>query len=116
MTTSRHKPQDAQRHALPRVVYVSSANTRSYADLLPSNKGRSSIVHSLIEALDLLRDDGIEEDQDDNVLHGRNAIEQDVTNAEMPINLARVVQPIPATRSDLSRFHDRHYVRTCSLK
>ena len=115
MTTSRHEPQDAQRHALPRVVYVSSADTRSYADLLPSNRGRSSIVHSLIEALDLLQDYVIE-DQDDVVPHSRIPLEQNGTRTEMPINLARVVQPIPATRSDLSRFHDRHYVRICSLK
>lgn len=93
----------------PRVVYITSSEQRSYADLLPSNKGRSSIVHSLIEALDLLN-----YDEDDERL---SSPEDDAEKEEhVPkLNRARVLEPVPATRADLCRFHDKAYVSSYSF-
>lgn len=88
----------------PRVVYITSPEQRSYADLLPSNQGRSSIVHSLIEALDLL--DYAENDECTSSPEDGAEKEEHVPK----LNRARVLEPFPATRADLCRFHDKAYV------
>lgn len=91
----------------PCVIYISSAQGRSHADLLPSNRGRSSIVHSLIESLDLLDYDISNGDND------CNPDSQETPGREdRSINRARAIEPIPARRNDLTRFHDRDYVWT----
>ena len=93
-------PEDHDSILSPRVVYATSSETRLYADLLPSNKGRSSIVHSLIESLDLLAEDPSSDVEDG---------EQEQLSTQ-PSNKARVVEVVPATRNDLCRFHDKAYV------
>lgn len=115
-TTDTHESENGQNlPAAPsrRVVYISSAEGRSYADLLPSNIGRSSIVHSLIEALDLLQEENVEEDDGDDVdekLQGASEIHTEDAPSAANIIRARVLEPLPATRSDLCRFHDKAYV------
>jgi len=83
-------------HALPpRVVYVSSPEARSITDRLPSNIGRSSIVHSLIESLELLT-----ESETDRNAQGNDAVR------------ARVALPLIATCQDLLRYHSPEYIDT----
>lgn len=64
-------------------------------DQLPSNKGRSTAVHNLVESFGLLSSKG-----------GRLA----KTHEENHVNLARVVRTQPASREDLVQFHDPEYV------
>jgi acetoin utilization deacetylase AcuC-like enzyme len=70
---------------MKRVAYVSSANLREAADQLPSNIGRSSLVHSLIDSLDLISEDPEK-------------------------GKAWLVDALPATKKDLTRFHASDYV------
>ena len=82
-----------------RVVYVSSEASRAAADLLPSNIGRSSLVHSLIDAFDLLQTDPNEQSEDT------------VPSEDVPKSTkARVLAPVSATKRDLTRFHDEELV------
>ncbi|PCH45034.1 histone deacetylase 8 [Wolfiporia cocos MD-104 SS10] len=71
-----------------RVVYVVSNELVKYASLLPSNRNRSLIVHSLVKAFGLLGDL-----QDD----GQGAC-------------VRVIRPYPAGARDLTAYHSRDYV------
>ena len=73
------------------VAYIHSSALIQAADDLPSNLGRASLVHDLIEALNLL-DTG--DGGSESALGAR----------------ARVVQSKTATRLDLERFHDPGYL------
>jgi hypothetical protein len=95
----------------PRVCYISSEEARSCADLLPSNRGRSSVVHSLIEALDLLDDEDLEDSDGDQSDH----LSESESTSRSALNRARAVAPVLATRNDLCRFHDKAYVRQLLL-
>lgn len=102
MNDSQDAEEDYARTAAcrtPRVVYVTSENTRTYANLLPSNRGRSSIVHSLIDSLGLLESES-DADEEKN---------EDVSRPE-DLSRARVIEPLQMSRSDLCRFHDKEYV------
>ncbi|KAK9897537.1 Arginase/deacetylase [Cystobasidium minutum MCA 4210] len=108
----------------PRVVYVTSAETRSYADLLPSNRGRSSLVHSLIESLELLEEqdaaesssDESEDSNPDGDVHAPAGKEGKEKQDDSPVHSipsshkARVLEVASATRNDLCRFHDKIYI------
>lgn len=80
-----------------RVAYIHSEELTEAADALPSNVGRAGLVHRLVAALDLLEDD--EEDEE----------------PRLGGNRARVVEPLPATREQLTKFHDERYVGECML-
>lgn len=108
LTDAASEAQPVSQQRPPRVVYVSSAQGRSYADRLPSNIGRSSIVHALIQSLDLVEDDTTNDNDDDESI---STSQSTLGKEDKPSNRARAVEPIPAGRSDLSRFHDRDYVR-----
>jgi hypothetical protein len=64
-----------------RVAYVSSPSLLAAADKLPSNEGRPSLVHGLVDALGLLDE-------------GR----------------AELIHSARATRDDLVKYHDAQYV------
>ncbi|GAA5833245.1 hypothetical protein JCM9279_001466 [Rhodotorula babjevae] len=70
-----------------RVSYVHSDALIRAADQLPSNVGRASLVHALITGLDLVDSPG-----------------------PPGLHRARTVQPQPASRADLLRFHDPRYI------
>lgn len=74
-----------------RVSYIHSGSLIRAADRLPSNEGRASIVHNLTHHLDLL--------------HHNNGRPNDDHLAR-----ATVVESIPATREELTRFHDPAFV------
>ena len=84
----------------PRVVYISSPALRNAADRLPSNIGRSCLVHSLIDSLDLLT-----QASDDN----------EGVKPPLPVRKcsarATVIEPEPAKRKELLTFHDGQFVR-----
>lgn len=77
-----------------RVSYVTSGEARRAADSLPTNKGRASLVHSLIHSLDLLDD--------------RACDSTASTEASPP--KAKLVAPAEASREDLLRFHSKDFV------
>lgn len=91
-----------------RVAYIWSEELQHVADQLPSNIGRSTVVHDLIKSLDLLDIVG-----DDNQCHvseyGYGAKEN-----HGPIGRrARVVEPDVerfGRREHLERYHDKKYV------
>lgn len=96
-----------------RVAYITSPEAREAADRLPSNTGRSSLVHALIECMDLLE----QEDQDEDHGYGSNfahdlSLDQDdsLRDYTTSMNRARIVHPIPATRADICKFHDKAMV------
>lgn len=81
------------------MAYVSSPALRNAADRLPSNIGRSSLVHSLIDSLDLFT-----QASDDNegvnpllLVRGRPA-------------RATLIEPEPVTREELLTFHDGQFI------
>ena len=80
---------------MPRVAYIHSPQLQAVADHLPANLGRSSIVHSLVRALDLLTDEPEPEASES----GR----------------AIVVPPEEelGSRDSLRRYHDQAYVGSC---
>lgn len=80
-----------------RVAYISSAPLRAAADRLPSNPGRSSAVHSLIESLGLLHD-------------AQAAAHGDINSETFDLNKARAIEAVPAVVKDLTRYHDAAYV------
>lgn len=79
----------AQFSPVPRCVYARPVATRAI-DRLPSNLGRSSAVHALIESFDLLTRSSHQPDHDQ--------------------NRARVIRTELASRSELEAFHDPEYV------
>lgn len=82
-----------------RVAYISSPSLRSAADRLPSNRGRSSAVHALIESLKLLHD-----------AQANHSHHDGEASCPPELNRARLVEAIPATKKELTRYHDRDYV------
>ena len=83
----------ASRYMARRVSYIHSQALIDATDALPSNIGRARPTHELISAFDLLELDDEAED-----------------GAEIQGARARVVEPIPATREQLTRFHDERFV------
>lgn len=81
-----------------RVAYVHSDELVRASSLLPSNKGRSSLVHTLHSSLALVAT-GHDDHDDDDAVHRSKA---------------RIVPPVEATRSDLLRFHDPRYIGSSS--
>lgn len=78
-----------------KVSYVHSKALLAAADRLPSNLGRASLVHSLIDALELLQSD---DEIDAEGIERRSG------------NRARVIESVPATREDLLKFHEKKFV------
>ncbi|KAF8634841.1 hypothetical protein AX17_004091 [Amanita inopinata Kibby_2008] len=68
------------------IAYVVSSELVKTASLLPSNKKRSLLVHSLIKSLGLLSTN----------VAGRRRLE--------------IIKPQPATLKDLAQYHDRDYL------
>ncbi|KAJ9474824.1 putative histone deacetylase HOS2 (putative) [Pseudozyma hubeiensis] len=106
----------------PRVAYVASGELIEYADLLPSNKGRSSLVHSLAYHLDLLDLGGLDEDdrgvgtssERDRLLR---AVAADVSidaAADMHRRRATVYPPQAATHQQLTSYHEDSFVKQLS--
>ena len=102
----------------PRVAYILSEELIKYADLLPSNKGRSSVVHSLAYHLDLLNLDTLD-DQDKGVgtstkVKLLRAVGAD-TSLEEHLNAERrratVYPPKPATHQQLTSYHQESFVK-----
>ncbi|WVW84091.1 hypothetical protein I302_106120 [Kwoniella bestiolae CBS 10118] len=79
-----------------RVGYIWSQELQDVSDDLPSNIGRSSMVHALIKALDLLDD----ETEDGDVNNGEDR------------NKARIVPPDEelGTEQCLLKYHDQSYI------
>jgi hypothetical protein len=69
------------------------------------------VVHSLIEALDLLDDEDLEDSDGDQSDH----LSESESTSRSALNRARAVAPVLATRNDLCRFHDKAYVRQLLL-
>ncbi|KAG8885744.1 hypothetical protein FRB98_001656 [Tulasnella sp. 332] len=70
-----------------KVLYVVSEELAKISSLLPSNRGRSALVHSLASAFGIFKDDE--------------------STWKYPI---RVTKPIPATRAELLAYHDKEYL------
>lgn len=86
-----------------RVAYIHQDNLQLSADALPSNIGRSSLVHSLIKSLNLL--ELVDDDED---IDTSELLEDIKECSQLP--RARVVESEPASRSQLSAFHDTSYL------
>lgn len=63
------------------------ARCTQVSSLLPSNRGRSALVHSLVSYLGLLR--------------------RDNSDYRLPL---RVISPVPATAADLLSYHEKEYI------
>lgn len=88
-----------------RVAYIHQENLKTSADALPSNIGRSSLVHSLIKSLNLLETDDEEDEEDEEKVDALKAVKEVLKQAR-----ARVVESKPADRAQLSAFHDNSYL------
>jgi len=77
--------------ATRRVSYVHSPELQKVGDALPSNLGRSTLVHSLISSYGLI-DDG-----------------QDTSDGQGGAR-AKIVEPIEATRQEFLSFHDEDFI------
>ena len=86
----------------PRVAYISSPALRDAADRLPSNIGRSSLVHYLIDSLDLLEVSQALDDEEG---------EMQLRPVRESSARAVVIEPEQATRKELLTFHDGQFVR-----
>ncbi|KAG8993004.1 hypothetical protein FRB94_011149 [Tulasnella sp. JGI-2019a] len=69
------------------VLYVVSEELAKVSSLLPSNRGRSALVHSLVSAFGLLQTGG--------------------SGWKYPLS---VVRPTPATKAELLAYHDKEYL------
>ena len=81
-----------------RVAYVSSKALLVAADRLPSNLGRASLVHQLINSFNLISltpNEDAEEDQAEQSSHNNHLIH---------------VNSTPATREELLEYHDEEFV------
>jgi len=95
-----------------RVAYIWSEELQIAADQLPSNLERSTVVHTLITALDLLQVEG----QDRSSTHDNTQEDQagtvadDGSSGHLP--RAKVVRPDARLGSEenLKRYHDAKYV------
>lgn len=104
----------------PRVAYVVSGDLVRYADLLPSNKGRSSLVHSLAYHLDLLDLSGLDEDdkgvgtsrsEKSKLLASLLVDSAHVSSAGEDRNRARVYLPHAASHQQLTSYHEASFVQ-----
>ncbi|KAI0249263.1 histone deacetylase 8 [Lactifluus subvellereus] len=71
-----------------RVTYVASEKLAKTSSLLPSNRNRSTFVHALVTSLGLLRT---------------------APNAP-PSRVITILRPSPASRRDITSYHDQSYV------
>lgn len=105
-----------------RVAYVVSSELIHFSDLLPSNLGRSTLVHSLAYHLDLLdlsrlpKNDpsdtpserrALSRDQLTAKLHGTTESEH---NQEQSRRRAVVYEPCPATRAQMTAYHEAAFI------
>ncbi|SGY93162.1 BQ5605_C037g11575 [Microbotryum silenes-dioicae] len=88
-----------------RVAYIHSQQLIDAADALPSNPGRASLVHHLVDALDLLDHDPHTGD----TAHEQAELE-DGQPARSRLARAEVMPPICTTRDMLAKFHDLEYI------
>ncbi|PWY98747.1 Arginase/deacetylase [Testicularia cyperi] len=117
----------------PRVAYVVSADLIRYSDLLPSNPGRSSRVHSLAYHLGLLdlsllqqAEDDRSEEPDTSLLSATSGTESELAKFLQAVaadsdlepaepsqtqKTATVYRPIPATRSQLTGYHHVDFIQ-----
>ncbi|SNX86217.1 related to histone deacetylase [Melanopsichium pennsylvanicum] len=110
-----------------RVAYILSSDLINYSDLLPSNQGRSSLVHSLAYHLDLLDLSMLDRDESDTEAGPSTVFEKQMLltalNAD-PLSSgqsecgnrrrALVYPPKPATSQQLSSYHQESFVRQLS--
>uniref|UniRef100_V5EEP1 Histone deacetylase domain-containing protein n=1 Tax=Kalmanozyma brasiliensis (strain GHG001) TaxID=1365824 RepID=V5EEP1_KALBG len=102
-----------------RVAYIVSDDLVKYADLLPSNKGRSSLVHSLAYHLDLLDLSGLEDADDKGVGPSSAGRLQKAFAAHPPTQSsddahrqrATVHLPRAATHQQLTSYHEESFVK-----
>ncbi|SCV72039.1 BQ2448_4733 [Microbotryum intermedium] len=92
-----------------RVAYIHSQELIEAADALPSNLGRASLVHHLVDALDLL---DLDPDAPHTAEHRDDPAELDdvQTTAQPRLARGKVMEPLSATRDMLARFHDLKYI------
>ncbi|GAA5969094.1 hypothetical protein JCM3765_003436 [Sporobolomyces pararoseus] len=79
-----------------RVSYIHSPQLQRVGDVLPSNLGRASLVHSLISSYGLLED-------------REEGFEGELAEGEEKMR-ARIVEPEQATRQELLSFHDEDFI------
>ncbi|CBQ68839.1 related to histone deacetylase [Sporisorium reilianum SRZ2] len=106
----------------PRVAYVVSDELIKYADLLPSNQGRSSLVHSLAYQLDLLDLSGLDEhdkgigtssaaSQKAKLLRAVGSDAANESSTDSPRRRAVVYLPHAASHQQLTSYHQDSFVR-----
>jgi hypothetical protein len=97
-----------------RVAYVWSEELQNAADELPSNIGRSSVVHGLIQALDLLHDDQYRDDSFSGPQGGHKRRRSPGLDPSSGRRKAWVIPPDHqlGSRDSLKRYHDENYVGT----
>lgn len=97
----------------PRVAYVVSGDLIRYADLLPSNKGRSSLVHSLAYHLDLLDLSSVQDDHNEKsrLLNAISADSSSSSSKHETLIRARVYLPQAATHQQLTSYHQESFVK-----
>ncbi|CDS01908.1 related to histone deacetylase [Sporisorium scitamineum] len=104
----------------PRVAYVVSGKLIKFADLLPSNKGRSSLVHSLAYHLDLLDLAGLDDkgigtssaaSQKSKLLHAVGSDAAVDASADSTRRRAVVYLPHPASHQQLTSYHQDSFIR-----
>ncbi|GAC99870.1 potential Sin3.Rpd3 histone deacetylase complex component [Pseudozyma hubeiensis SY62] len=106
----------------PRVAYVASGELIEYADLLPSNQGRSSLVHSLAYHLDLLDLGGLEKDdrgigtssERNHLLRAVAADGSVEASVDTRRRRATVYLPHAATHQQLTSYHEDSFVKQLS--
>ncbi|ODO04829.1 hypothetical protein I350_05439 [Cryptococcus amylolentus CBS 6273] len=108
-SSSNESPATAHR----RVAYIWSAELERVSNDLPSNVGRSSMVHDLIRSLGLLDSElgyETEENHDDDEEESREIPDTDNSGWIRP--MARIIPPDPSlgTKACLLRYHDKGYL------
>jgi hypothetical protein len=107
-----------------RVAYVWSEELQRTADLLPANIGRSSRVHGLVKAFDLLSEDEGVDERDDLPVDENQLVESQAAASAASLlasgtpppkalkGKARVVRPDLSlgNATSLKRYHDAAYV------
>lgn len=109
----------SEQTAAPRVAYIVSDELIKFADLLPSNRGRSSLVHSLAYHLDLLDLSELEKEDDKGVGSSSAARLRNAVGAESSADpsesadrrRATVCLPRPATHQQLTSYHQDRFVK-----
>ncbi|TKY89451.1 hypothetical protein EX895_001982 [Sporisorium graminicola] len=106
----------------PRVAYIVSDELIKYADLLPSNQGRSSLVHSLAHHLDLLDLDRLD-DHDKGIgtssaashkaklLQAIGADGSSASSGDLARRRAVAYRPTAASHQQLTSYHEDSFVR-----